>query len=103
MRFPYILVDPIVNAISDILGHGQPDFGERRTADREIDPLSRHHRQIGRICSAENLVNITRGPLEAFLVARGLYLAGVKRRVEARATPEKMMRRSIHDKCRCCA
>jgi hypothetical protein len=64
------LVDPIVDTLSDILGQGQADRGERRAADGEIDLLGRRHRQICRICPTENFVNIARGSREAFLVAR---------------------------------
>ena len=64
------LVDPIVDALSDMLGQGQADLGERRPADGEIDLLGRCHRQICRICPTEDFVNIARGSREAFLVAR---------------------------------
>jgi hypothetical protein len=49
---------------------GQPDLGECRAADREIDLLGRDHRQICRICPTKNFVNLARGSLEAFQVAR---------------------------------
>jgi hypothetical protein len=43
------LVDPIVDAISDILGQGQPDLGKRRAADREIDLASLAFENAGSI------------------------------------------------------